>query len=58
MKETKIIYFNSRSRVGSDLHRRETEGTEEHFNSRSRVGSDGAEYKQWRYDIISIHAPV
>ena len=54
-EETKEIYFNPRSRVGSDKIRRAlAKRANQHFNPRSRVGSD-AYYKsqsmtEWHFN--------
>ena len=52
------VYFNSRSRVGSDGLLYSVTSRLYDFNSRSRVGSDWGIIKIKRWENISIHAPV
>ena len=58
-KELRKLYFNSRSRVGSDISLLVFLIVESDFNSRSRVGSDIKYYNETDgLSVISIHAPV
>ena len=52
------IYFNPRSRVGSDLMLSGLLSYLHHFNPRSRVGSDSQVDYVASVESISIHAPV
>ena len=53
-----IIYFNPRSREGSDLRGRTTYRCTDYFNPRSREGSDILGGYKMSKKFISIHAPV
>ena len=45
MKEYKIIDFNPRSRMGSDINATKSVASLYDFNPRSRMGSDGMYYE-------------
>ncbi len=52
------IYFNPRSREGSDPHCRRSQQQQLHFNPRSREGSDRIDCLTGAIHYISIHAPA
>ena len=52
------IYFNPRSREGSDPSSSVTKCTNRYFNPRSREGSDFRGLQPDHVRVISIHAPV
>ena len=52
------VYFNPRSREGSDIHFFTSSISSKHFNPRSREGSDGWIEISFESLKISIHAPA
>ena len=53
-----VIYFNPRSREGSDVSVLNTSETQRHFNPRSREGSDISFSDKTSTVFISIRAPA
>ena len=58
IKTGKLLYFNPRSREGSDLHNTAQPGFHPYFNPRSREGSDYLAAVFVIKNDISIHAPA